>query len=708
MIHKGKLLFCLAGLLVGFSVMAGSAVQAESITYTLEAPGYEIETTANGEHVINMQGFNYMLTPGEPMLPAYTYMFALPPGAEITSVRFEPTGTIELEGQFRIKPAEAIMPYNGDEQLMAKCREEWRENYEAAYNTDARYPAEAGLFAGAGGLRKYSVARISFFPFSFYPQSGKLEFTPAVNVTIEYNRGAIDSPRMQKLLGDTKADKTAAELFVNFDEAQGWYQPSTGITSSQISYDYLVIYGDGLYVPAVALVNGMQLGANAAIESASYIKANYFGVDNAEKIRNYLIDKYTEWGIQYLILVGDLSQIPMRMCFPDPNNHIPDDFTPPTDYYYADLTGDWDSDGDGYFGEYGEDNVDFIPELHVGRIPYNDSSTVHTIVNKLIGFQFDQGTWKNSALLLGAILNYYNEDDDGLARTDGAELMLDLFMDVFLPSILPTTEYEKAGLEPCPYTCNLVLNNSNAVGEWAAGNYGMVSWAAHGSSHGAFRKVWFTDYDSDGIPEGPEMFWDEFVKTGDESSLDDSHSSIVFASSCNNGWPEHSNLAKNLLRNGSAGMVASTRVSWGTVGWSSPSNGGINSLNYYFFDYLVNGPQDVGTALTSSRIYYDNHFLWWGWKGWQNLYNFCLYGDPQIVREGKLAGCCLIRGDYDENGSPDILDIDAFIDWLYRDGSPPNCEAAADVDANDQLDILDIDYYINWLWRDGPAPVPCS
>jgi len=82
----------------------------------------------------------------------------------------------------------------------------------------------------------------------------------------------------------------------------------------------------------------------------------------------------------------------MRYCYPDPKNHIRSndtnkDGSVPTDYYYADLTSDWDSDKDGYYGEYQQDNVDFENELIVGRIPFDDINTIKEILDRSIEFE---------------------------------------------------------------------------------------------------------------------------------------------------------------------------------------------------------------------------------------------------------------------------------------------------------------------------------
>jgi len=107
---------------------------------------------------------------------------------------------------------------------------------------------------------------------------------------------------------------------------------------------------------------------------------------NAEEIRNFLKTKYIDWNIEYLLIVGSINTIPMKFCWLniDHNNlKIFERFYAiPTDYYYAELTYDWDLDGDGYAGEYEEDiknNTDILPELIVGRIPF-DREIVESMV----------------------------------------------------------------------------------------------------------------------------------------------------------------------------------------------------------------------------------------------------------------------------------------------------------------------------------------
>ena len=157
---------------------------------------------------------------------------------------------------------------------------------------------------------------------------------------------------------------------------------------------------------------------------------NQPGNDLQEQIRNFLREYYSLWNIHFLLIIGDINTVPMRYCYPNPENHEFDifDFTSgevPTDYYYADLSSSdeesWDLDGDGFYGEYTQDQPDFVAEIYVGRIPINDISNIQYTLNKIVEYEEDTGSWKHNALHAGAFFYFSNEiqDDDGM---DGAVL----------------------------------------------------------------------------------------------------------------------------------------------------------------------------------------------------------------------------------------------------------------------------------------------
>jgi len=78
------------------------------------------------------------------------------------------------------------------------------------------------------------------------------------------------------------------------------------------------------------------------------------------------------------------------------------------------------------------------------------------------------------------------------------------------------------------------------------------------------------------------------------------------------------------------GLYNITRV------WHDERDGGCFSLDYYFFDYLVNHGQKCGNALFNSKVYFSNHFMFneynpdWIYRCYSTLYGFNLYGDPSL------------------------------------------------------------------------------
>jgi hypothetical protein len=707
------------GLSVMILMFAGPGLRAENLTVTLEAGEYRIADADGGRQLVTMDDFGKLLIPGKPMLPAKNFMIAVPPGAEVVSVNVNGNGPIELEGVYAIAAAPPHLPSDNRKDVIEKCREEFRRNYSMVYSSDRVFPESAGEFTGKGRLRKYSFVRVAYFPLSYRPQSGRLVLYPSLVVSIEYNVPASNPKSMEAMLRDRVGDERASGLFVNYDQAKAWYRPAQALKSEgDDNPGFMIIGTDAMWSAAAALsLRRDSMGYRSIHGSVDNINATYPGADAAERIRNFLIDNYIAESIEYVLLVGDIDVIPMRICYPDPTNHDPySSYCPPTDYYYADLTSDWDADGDGYPGELDEDSVDFVPEVIVGRIPFNDTAVVRAICQKLIAFESDTSSWKKNALLLGAVSNYENGDHSGLPGTDGAVLM-EMMIDSMLDGWSYTTMYEKEGIDASTYACDYPLTAANAVNDWASNDYGIVNWWAHGSVDAAWRMWWSWD-DGDDVPESGEMGWEPFFYNADTAMLDDDHPSIVFSCSCNNAWPEADNLAKNLLAHGSAGVVASTRVSWFIEGWGVDTSGGNASIDYHFFDYLINSEEKVGDALYDSKVYYFNNLFWGGydydWSPQENMLDFCLYGDPALVYEGVVLTCCgMYTGGYtgntncDTEGKLNLTDITTLISRIYI--SPEIalcCEPNGDVNCDCKLNLADITKLIDFRYI-TPTNQPC-
>jgi len=527
-----------------------------------------------------------------------------------------------VAGSYNIRPAPPVF---GDENTEVN----WEVNTEI-YSSTGPYPSKVYEYIGMSQMRKYYLAMIRFSPFSYYPADDKLVLHNSITLRISYK---IVEEVSDELLADTVMDDVASELITNYNSIAPQYQPLSTPPKRQ-TYEYVVITTSSLVSSLTGFLTWKtSIGYNTNIVTKSWILTNYPASDTQKSIRDFLVANYVNWGTKYVLIVGSHSSIPMRTCYPNPSMHVNDGVHDiPTDYYYADLTGNWDSDGDSFYGEYGQDSVDFTPEVWVGRLPVDVGSTVSSITLKWTNFEITAYTgWKRNAMLLGAVYSYANEDHSGNPRWDGAEVM-EYIENNPLTGFSCTTMYEKQGLGACTYTCTYNLANGPIKTQWSSSTgWGIVCWAAHGSSTQASRKVWSAD-DGDGVPENTyEITWPLMIQNTDATGFNDNKPPIVFAASCLVSHPETANnLGTSLLINGASAFVGATRVSYGSLGWMQPAHGGHGTVCYDFTDRIANGNENCGDALFNAKQYVYNNMPWNSWHDNANMYNFNLYGDPSM------------------------------------------------------------------------------
>jgi len=368
--------------------------------------------------------------------------------------------------------------------------------------------------------------------------------------------------------------------------------------------------------------------ANRGLDPILITETHYGGLTGqapngtAEKIRKWLQDNYITMGINYVLLIGDpnpaTGDVPMKMMYPRKGLSYE---VSPTDYFYADLTGNWDYDGDGYFGEFYHDwsdppsgGVDLTPELYVGRIPVYaaDYATLDSILQKIMDYEMEVNpTWRNTALLP---MSFSEAGYDGAML---AEQMMDDYLDA--EGYSSWTMYPQ-GSGACAvnssYPSSQELRGGTVVRDrWAANDYGSVLWWGHGDPTTAI--VGYS-----GCDDGTLM------SSTYANSLDDDHPAFVYLNSCTNGYPESSsNLGYALLKNGAIGTVSASRVSWynSTVLYGMFDGSTTNSGIGYEFDRRLNDYKyPAGLALYNAKASMtpisDTRLM--------NYYDFNLYGDP--------------------------------------------------------------------------------
>ena len=614
-IFKRGLCLFLVLVFMSFVLMLAADQQLE-----ISTPGYNIKTDADGSHTIHVPGFYSIGIPGYPDLPAKIFYIALPPDVDIKSisVTFTASEAIYL-GKYAIRELPPLATWDGQKRIIAE--------YQSVYDQDRFFPEKPIEYLGFSQMRKWRMVRIRYVPFCYNPVTKDLKYFASATVKISYRmselRLASDSQ-----LADSVMDDRASELLANYVEARSWYQPNTKVPRAQQISDYIIITTNAIRSASTKL-NEFVSYLNSRGFSPLVVTEDDFGGltgqspnGTAEKIRQWLINNYITLGIKYVLLIGNpnpnTGDIPMKMCWP---RYSSDSYREsPTDYFYADLTGNWDLDGNGYFGDFGGDSgaggVDFMNEVYVGRIPvYSGVTYLDSVLTKIISYgSSTDNAWRRNFLLPMSFL------DDS---TDGAYLGEAMVNDYLAPSGISYTRLYMQGslcaAADSIFPSEAELISGATLAKWTSRPYGMVVWFGHGNYHGAY--LGYSECGSGYI-----------LNSDDTTLLDNSHPAFVFQCSCENGYPEQpSNLATALLYKGAIATFGATRVSWYAVSsWYTGLKylADIASIGYYYAQELVTKGKPAGDALFVVKADMGSNGYYSGGMSWMNLFDFNLYGDP--------------------------------------------------------------------------------
>lgn len=316
--------------------------------------------------------------------------------------------------------------------------------------------------------------------------------------------------------------------------------------------------------------------------------------ERAGNIRHWLKNNYDEPNdILYVLLIGNPhltsfdvdTSVPMKKCSPNPNypnNH-------PTDYFFAELTADWDKDRDGIYGEMGEnasngDEVDKYFEVYVGRIPYYVSiNDLDHILQKTINYENSTDVqWRRNIFLP---LVPFEPEEGVLSYELGEQIKKDHLEPEGISSV---RIYDECYADAVPPPEHLRRNRYPAT-EWKQGTYGLVVWLTHGGSTYA-----------DGIIETPYT-----------PRLNDDYPAATWQGSCGNSDPNNpDNLAYAILRNGG---ITTVGASGGANYWIPDATTGISVAVWE--GWLMNTPKEWSRDKPVARLCITQKKKWtcgWG------------------------------------------------------------------------------------------------
>ncbi|NVM44210.1 MAG: hypothetical protein HWN79_04780 [Candidatus Lokiarchaeota archaeon] len=402
--------------------------------------------------------------------------------------------------------------------------------------------------------------------------------------------------------------------------------------------EMLIIVNDSSFTDAVTpLMEWKNQKGVKTIILSNY--SSYEGRDKEEKIRNMIKDFYEKEKIQWVLLAGDTEEnlIPIREVYnPDvvevggeSEYSTWDDDYKPTDFYYADLTGTWDDNNNSDWGESAEyngenDEISWIPEVYVGRLPASNPTELSVMINKTLKYETDPhvGDWMNKMLLAGGISSYSPPEDEArLTEYIWENYVID---EAKFTHLAKTTSSFTPTIPLSPNSLGS-LNSTSFRDEFDSG-YSMVIIAGHSDptqitddSHEVYYKN--TDALSSTNTEMPSLFYADACTT---SSYDKGDNSI-------------GEISITRPDSGAIGYIGGLRVNWYYDDDEKLEKLNRANAKLFWREFFVEKKFQQGRALYDSKVTYMNSDYFVRGEAsmiqeWQrkNVLTYNLLGDPEL------------------------------------------------------------------------------
>jgi hypothetical protein len=583
-------------LLILLNLLITSFTFAGSIIKDFEFPANTIKVDNRDSYsLVSLPGCDLTTQEvGKPTLPYANLNILIPASAEITGVEILDTNRIEIPGEFLLYPAQPPIKTSDQTERPFSYPDQ------ATYQLSSEYPAKMNEIIPSGNKSEYRIGGVFLYPLKYIPAEKKLILYERIKIRINYEErrhevGFLTEDQKQLFSREVK------DLVINPEDISR-FSPQTRVSDNPDA-DYIILTSTSLEPRFAPMVNWLRkTGIWADTFNTTWVYAHYTGYDNAEKIRKFIIDYYTNHGLKYILLAGDISVIPKRGAYAIVNTSPATiDSLIPCDLYYFDMQYSWDGNGNHIYGDTWtisgrKDTVDLYYDVYGGRWPVETNAEVDTLIRKYMTYVKNPDTLYEKRMLLpyGYLWSGYS------ART---------------------SEDSIANFTPTGWTDRYIANTQvvNEVRDSLNNGFGFCHMVGHGNEQGVY---WTST--------GPDMYTTNYSHPSSQTN----YNKLVIANSnaCYSGSFDYSAadcLAEEMLKaRGSAiAVMMNSRYGWGYTTQIGPSE--LLDVRFYHFLFSRDSVRMANCHQASKQVYRNSAMsdLCWRWC----YYELNLFGEPSMM-----------------------------------------------------------------------------
>jgi len=468
----------------------------QSIRHTVNFSPYVVDSLyvdGNTYNTIKIDSCDSYAEVGKPVLPVRYVRLLIPKGTRTTGIVINQTSSEQTQILTH------KVSYGTPPVPTGETTEQDTIGFDTLlYSQSTPYPLSRVSIIRKDYFRGNCIVTIAIYPILYTPSINQISYVSNIDFSLQY---VTDTSLKKDMYFDDKDRELLSHMIDNQNNIISFAPLNTSLNNKgtkniSVNSKYLIVTERKL-ISAFAEFMDWKRRKGITIQAVAIedILANYTvdlisGIyDDAGKLRQFLFDAYQQQlpdqqHLEYVLLAG--ANIPIRKGSSKYNN--PDELNQiPTDLYFSDFDGNWNLDGDEFYGEnytqYGTysgdcDSIDLFTEIYIGRIMARNEWEVKNWVRKLIFYEKNPGNGNGSYLTKG----FFTEADDFLPCYNCRPIHHSEYETYWQPYINWMTTKTIFDENESPYTDNIPSfpKGSDVINEFN-NHYGLASFMAHGN-----------------------------------------------------------------------------------------------------------------------------------------------------------------------------------------------------------------------------------